>query len=112
MVWESFDDGKTHGTTGREGGVVLVDEEFDGAARILLEQGCLRAPYAITASLYGYLLHTRFLADEETAQHALGEMKSALEGLVDLMPGDDDSDDLAKTEAITAAVDEFTRRFP
>ena len=112
MTWKKFEDGKTRGTTGREGGVVLADEEFDGAARIVLEQGCLRAPYAITASLYGYLLHTRFLADEETAHHALDTMKSALEDMVDLMPGDDDSDDLAKTEAITTAVDAFAKRFP
>jgi len=111
MGWKPFDGGKTQGTTGREGGVITADEEYDGAARILVEEGCLRAPYALTASVYGYMLHTRFVADDETAQYALDEMKQALIALVDLMPGDDDSDDIEKTQVMTEAAESFMRRY-
>ncbi len=50
--------------TGAEGGKVIADEQHDGGARITLERDCLRAPYAITCTVYGWAYHTRFLADE------------------------------------------------
>lgn len=113
MSWQPYDEGKTIGRTGSEGGVIQRDEEYAGSARITLEEGCLRAPYAITCSVYGFLfVHTRFLADDETALHALDEMKNALAGIVALVPGEDDPDYDTRQEAVTQAADDFMRRFP
>lgn len=112
MAWTPYEGGKTVNTTGREGGLIKVDEEYAGAARIILEEGCLRAPYAITASVYGYLLHTRFLADDETAYHAVDEMKTALAEIANLTPGDDDTEEAAQADMLDEALEAFTRRFP
>lgn len=110
MVWTAYESGATIGKTGREGGVIQIDTEYAGAARIILEQGCLRAPYAITSAVYGYLMHTRFVADDETAQYALDEMKPALAAIVNLLPADDDPD--ASLNAVEEATRQFMQRFP
>lgn len=112
MGWASFEDGRTIGLTGSEGGVILIDEEHSDGARITLEEGCLRAPFAITCGVYGWLVHTRFMADDETAQHAIGEMKPALAAIAELLPTDDDAEPEARVEAVLEAVSAFTERFP
>ncbi|MBZ0302700.1 MAG: hypothetical protein K8J31_23345 [Anaerolineae bacterium] len=112
MSWSAYDEGGTLGMTGREGGVIQVDDEYTGAARIVLEEGCLRAPFAITSAVYGYLLHTRFVADDETAQYALDEMKTALADIVDAVPIHDDADDVQAIETVQTMIEAFTRRFP
>lgn len=109
--WQAFEEGKTLGQTGTEGGVIIADEEHPGGARITLEQGCLRAPYAITCGVYGWMVHTRFLADDESAQHALAEMKPALTRIVDLLPGEDDMQDTQMDE-LSEAISQFTESFP
>ncbi len=113
MAWQPIEDGQTIGQTGSEGGTIQHDEEYSGAARITLEQKCLRAPYAITCGIYGFLVHTRFLADEETALHALDTMKTALAAIVDLAPViDDDPQWSEKVAAVEAAAAQFVRDFP
>lgn len=108
--WQPYENGATIGKTGSEGGVITLDDEHSSGARITLETGCLRAPYAITCGVYGWLVHTRFLADEETAQHAIAEMKPALAAIVALLPPEDDeTDDFSD---LTAAITAFTERFP
>lgn len=110
-MWQPFEEGRTIGQTGTEGGVILDDDEHDGGARITLERGCLRAPFAITCGVYGWLVHTRFLADDETAQYAYIAMKSALDGIIALMPDEDDPDASTKMDAVTEAITEFTEQF-
>ena len=113
MTWQQYEDGQTVGRTGTEGGIIQHDEEYDGAARITLEQGCLRAPYAITCGVYGHLVHTRFLADDETAVHALDTMKTALAAIVDQLPkNDDDPQWSEKLAAVEEAAAQFVRDFP
>lgn len=112
MTWTAFEQGSTVGKKGREGGVIRVDDEYTGAARIVLEKDCLRAPYAITSSVYGYMLHTRFVADDETAQYALDEMKAMLVEIVDLIPVEGDPDDGGHMNAVDDAVELFMRQFP
>ena len=113
MSWQPYDSGKTIGTTGSEGGVIQTDDEYDGSARITLEEGCLRAPYAINCAVYGFLyVHTRFLADDETALYAMDEMKSVLANIVNMVPDEDDVDMDTKLVAVAQAADEFVRRFP
>jgi hypothetical protein len=112
MTWTAFEQGNTVGKKGREGGVIRVDDEYTGAARIVLEKDCLRAPYAITSSVYGYMLHTRFVADDETAQYALDEMKAMLAEIVDLIPAEGDPDEGTRMDAVDDAVESFMRQFP
>jgi len=113
MTWQPFEDGQTVGRTGSEGGVIQHDEVYAGAARITLEQSCLRAPYAITCGVYGHLVHTRFLADDETAVYAMDSMKAALAAIVDQLPvADDDPQWDDKLAAAEAAIAQFVRDFP
>jgi hypothetical protein len=110
-MWQPFEEGRTVGQTGTEGGVIVFDEEHDGGARITLERGCLRAPFAITCGVYGWMVHTRFLADDETAQHAYSGMKSALSGIVTMLPEEDDIDAGEKLDAVTESISEFVEKF-
>ena len=112
MHWEPFANSQTLGLTGNEGGVIEVDDEYREAARITLEKNCLRAPYAITSSVYMYLMHTRFVADDETALYALDEMKAALASIVDMLPTENDEDDADRLNAALDAVETFKQRFP
>ena len=113
MSWQPYAEGSTIGHTGSEGGVIQQDNEYAGSARITLEANCLRAPYAITCGVYGFLfVHTRFLADDETAIYALDEMKAALADIVNRIPDEDDADLDAKLDAVNEAAEAFVRRFP
>lgn len=111
MNWHPYEDGRTQGHTGTEGGVIVVDDEHDGGARITLERDCLRAPFAITCGVYGWMVHTRFVADDETAQYALDEMKAALAEIIALMPDEDAPDEAARLDAVSESVAAFAERF-
>jgi L-asparaginase II len=111
MNWQPFEEGNTIGKTGNEGGVIMLDQEHILGARLTLENGCLRAPYAITCGVYGWMVHTRFFADDETAQYAADEMKSALSEIVSLIPIEGDADEDEKIGAVSDAVEAFTERF-
>ena len=113
MSWQPYANGSTIGHTGSVGGVIRQDEEYAGAARITLEANCLRAPYAITCGVYGFLfVHTRFLADDETALYAMDEMKTALADIVNHIPDEDDANLDEKLDAVNEAAEAFVRRFP
>lgn len=112
MGWTAFREGATVGQSGPEGGVIIRDEEHPSGARLLLERACLRAPFAITASVYGWAEHTRFIADEPSAMHAFDLMKPALAEIVSLTPTEDDPEADQKADAVTNAVAIFIERFP
>lgn len=108
--WYPFEQGNTRGIKGFEGGVILEDEQHDDGARITLEHGCLRAPVAITLTVYGWMSHTRFFADEATGKQAYEEMRAALLDVLRLLPKEDD--DPIETEQIEDAISVFLIRFP
>jgi len=110
-VWLPFEDGETLGIKGTEGGTVMADEGHARGARITLERDCLRAPFAITCTIYGWAYHTRFLADEATAKQAYDEMKVALLDILDLLPQTEE-DDPADAEQVEEAIAIFVARFP
>ncbi|MEP7292513.1 MAG: hypothetical protein ABI835_12060 [Chloroflexota bacterium] len=110
-TWLPFEEGETIGIKGGEGGIVTADEQHSSGARITLEQYCLRAPFAITVTIYGWAYHTRFLADEATAKQAYDDMKPALVEILDLLPQDED-DEPADADQVDQAVADFTERFP
>ncbi len=110
--WHPYEDGETIGMTGAEGGQITADEQHDGGARITLERDCLHAPYAITSTIYGWLYHTRFIADEPTAKQAYNDMKPALEAIVALLPQSDaDGDETPDAEQMEQAVADFAEEF-
>ena len=112
MAWATFDSGQTIGETGSESGEIVQDEEHDLGSRITLEARCRAAPYAITCGIYGWMAHTRFFPDRETAKLAMAEMKSALETILAQIPSADDPDVDRKCGHVTEAIGEFVKRFP
>ncbi|MBI5155307.1 hypothetical protein HZA57_08725 [Candidatus Poribacteria bacterium] len=81
MTWRPFEGGRTIGTLGCEGGVILLDEEHNLGARITLERTSC-CPYSITCGIYGSLTHTAFASTEEEANTKYTDMKERLETLV------------------------------
>ncbi len=106
MEWIHFEDGKTVGTTGSEGGVILRDEECIDGARITLEQDThMGVPFAITCGVYSWLVHVRFIADMPTAEDAYDKMKLGLEDVLASLASEE-------PDVIDTAVQDFTDRYP
>jgi hypothetical protein len=104
-AWYPAEDGATFGHTGPEGGEIWKDEEHPDGARITLERNTLLgAPFAISCAVYGWLVDTRFFADEPTAVQQYEAMKVALAGIAALV--------VAERSAEAAdAVDQFMTQF-
>ena len=81
-MWRPFDDGRTIGLEGSEGGTVLLDEEHPAGARITLESNGAVAPFAITCGIYGDMMHTRFVAKDGEARRDYALMRAALGGML------------------------------
>jgi hypothetical protein len=107
-AWYPYEEGKTEGTRGSEGGTIVRDEEHADGARITLERDTLyKVPFAITCGIYSWMVHTRFFADEPTALNAYEEMKRSIAAILALLvAGDIDSD------AVSDAITEFVERYP
>lgn len=58
--WKPFDNKKSIGTKGSEGGKIIDDLENIEGARITLEKGCGNIPFAVTLGIYGLMFHTHF----------------------------------------------------
>jgi hypothetical protein len=105
--WHDYDNGLTRDRRGVEGGTVLIDEEHADGARITLERDTLhRVPFAITCSIYGWMVHTRFFADEPSASAAYNEMKTSLARILLLIASQ------AEPEAVSEAVETFVEEHP
>jgi hypothetical protein len=106
MEWIQYEDGKTVGTTGSEGGVILRDEECPDGARITLEEGTqMGVPFAITCGVYGWMVHTRFIADQPTAEDAYDKMKLGLEDVLAALQSEE-------ADVIDTAIQDFAERYP
>jgi hypothetical protein len=110
-MWQPFDRGRSIGMIGTESGVILLDDEHSDGARITLERGG-RTPFAITCGVYGWMVHTRFFAEEAEARRAFDEMKRALDAIVRSITSNDDPDRDVAIKAATRMVNEFVERFP
>ncbi|MFO7322066.1 MAG: hypothetical protein DIU68_010065 [Chloroflexota bacterium] len=108
--WQPYDEGRTIGATGANGGDIIRDEEHPNGARITLERDCLRVPYAITCSVYGFGTHERFIADEPTAMHIYEGMKGELEAILRLVPTEGDAEQEARFDAAAEAFEAFVAR--
>ncbi len=105
--WYSFEGGKTIGARGSEGGTIVRDEEHGDGARITLERETLhRVPFAITCGIYGWMVHTRFFADEPTAFDAFDSMRRSIGTILTLLAREPDGD------SVSEAIDEFVEKYP
>jgi hypothetical protein len=97
---------------GSESGTVELDEEHDCGARITLERDAKTAPYAITCGIYGWMVHTRYFEDRDTAHLQYDAMKAGLAHILSLIPEEGDVDFNGKLNSANAAISGFVERFP
>ena len=74
-MWSWFENGKTIGSKGSEGGKIIIDEECSDGARITLEEKSAVAPFAITVGIYGLFFHTIYLSTKEEASILISRIK-------------------------------------
>jgi hypothetical protein len=111
-MWQSFAKGRTIGKSGSEAGVILLDEEHAEGARITLECDGRIAQFAITCGIFGWMVHTRFFANEEDARLAYEDTKQALDIIIQSIPFKSDPDYDTKMKAATRAIGEFVEHYP
>lgn len=107
--WIAFESGTTIGAAGPEGGTILRDELHPEGSRITLERTGSRL--AITCGVYGWMVHTRFFADESEAVAAYEEMKPALADVLARLPGGG-QDVEAPVPEVAEVLNDFVARFP
>ncbi len=110
MGWTAFDDGKSLGSSGSEGGTTRRDEEHDLGARITLEEGGGIAPWSITCGIYGWMFHTRYFATEDERNREFDQMKVGLEDVLAIIPLKDDATP-EQMSAVSSAIEAFVKRF-
>ena len=110
--WYPFDAGASIGTAGSEGGSILADDEHGGGARITLERDCGAAPFAITCGIHGWMLHTRWFAEEAAARAEYAAMKQALDAVILAIPLENDPELDARIKESMRRIGAFVERFP
>ena len=111
MTWIPFDKGKTIGTRGTDAGQIVQDEEHLGGARIMLEKQCKHAPFSISCGIYGWMVHTRFLADQATAEEEYGKMKTEMVRILAMIPREELPDMEERIERVDDAIEDFVEQF-
>ena len=92
-MWNKYQGGATVGQVGSENRTIILDEEHIEGARITLEQNCrVNIPYAITAGIYGIMVHTVFASSKEEANKKYKELKLGLEEALDICKHGTDED--------------------
>jgi hypothetical protein len=103
--WLAYDEGKSIGSVGAEGGEILRDEEHKAGARVTLKRGS--SYISVSCNVYGWMDHTRFFSSVTEAQREYLLMKPSLANMVENILSAGESN-LKMWEAIA----EFVRRFP
>ena len=112
MSWHPFEDGKTLGGAGSDGGVITRDEEHGDGARVTLERDGGGAPWSITCGIYGWMTHTRLVGSGEDAEREFWEMKAELERLMGMIPMEGEAEMEAKRHAAVDALGDVLERCP
>lgn len=102
--WTIFNKGRTIGTIGSEGGLILSDEENHGA-RITLKRS--KRFVSVSLNIYGWMEHTRFFNNDADAMREYRAMKPAAITVLEII-GTEEVRDIKIWEAIS----DFVRRFP
>ena len=103
--WSPYQLGKTLGTCGLEGDLILKDEEHPNGARITMKRG--KNYLSITCNLYQWIHHSRLFISQREAEREYEEMKPAIAEVVSLLAAGDKSDVKA-----WEVVSDFVSRFP
>jgi hypothetical protein len=82
--WIPFDDSKTIGTKGSEGGRIIEDLENIDGARITLEKDCGDVPFAVTLGIYRLMFHTHFDGDLGNAHTFIKKSKSKINKIFEM----------------------------
>ena len=82
--WTLFDNSKTIGTIGSEGGKIIEDFENIDGARITLEKSCGNIPFAVTLGIYGLMFHTHFDNNLDSAQAFIKSSKSKINKIFEM----------------------------
>jgi len=109
--WRPFQNGETIGTKGSEDGAIVLDEEHIAGARISLERKTEGIPFAITCGVYGWFFHTKYCSSEDEAMQAFQEMKSGLDGIIDVL-GENFENPADLDTAVIKAINDFVDKFP
>ncbi len=89
-TWSDFEDGKTIGAKGSEEGIIILDLEYDGGARITLEENARpdekgeSIPFAITFGIYGLMFHTHYESIFELVNERISQTKLKIEAIFEL----------------------------
>lgn len=103
--WSAFDDGRSIGMAGAEGGVIMNDEEHPSGARITFRRGT--GYISVSCNLYGWMDHTRFFDAASDAWREYAAMKAMLDEVLAVI-----NTDGVKDIKIWEAISDFVRRFP
>lgn len=109
--WYDYDEGYSIGTVGSSDGAIVHDEEHESGARITLEEESCFASFAITCGIYGWMFHTRYLADESEADAEYDRMKNDLNRILELIPPEENQDEATKNE-IAEEIELFVEMYP
>lgn len=104
--WLLIEDGATVGTVGTEGEIVQ-DHHIPGEARTTLERR--NEGYAITTGIYGWMVCTIFLGEDEIEQ-LYPEVQRELQRIVELIPFEEEETTEAM-ERVTGEIRKFVARY-
>ena len=110
-MWHAFDNGKSIGQLGSEGGIIIRDEEHIEGSRITLERNGRVAPLSITCGISGWMVHTRFFATEIEAQDAFNQMEASLDTILKMIAFGDDAV-ATKMQGVSQAINDFVEQYP
>ena len=110
-MWQPYDDNQTLGTEGSESGIIQRDEIYGSAARITFEAEGQVAPYAITCGIFGWMVHTHFVAQQEAVERDFEAMKQALSRIVNALQNEGEPRANEEEDAI-ALMSAFVHQYP
>lgn len=105
--WVLFDEGKSIGQKGSEGGKILRDEENTLGARVTLEDKGDTAPCSITIGIYGLTFHTEFFSTSDHGQKCFDFFKEKIEQIIDHYLNADQKQDSTWTNKLNQLMDEL-----
>jgi hypothetical protein len=103
--WSIYNKGRTIGTTGAEGGLILSDEVNEAGARITLKRG--NSYVSVSLHIQGWMDHTRFFNTDADAQREYRAMRSAIASVLNII----NTEGVSEIK-IWEAISDFVRRFP
>jgi hypothetical protein len=105
--WIQFDEGKSIGQKGSEGGSIIRNEENTLGARVTLEDKGDVAPFSITLGIYGLMFHTAFFSTVGHGQRGFELFKENIELLISHCSNEETNRDSQWNERHNEMMDEI-----